>query len=162
MGRREKLIHVHQMKAKLRVCLGCGRWHYKDVCPACLSESWRAIEDDEYRNMLESLTGKRSCAEMDAAELQRIEFKFQNCGWVDTGQASHFVTMAKRRLIGVIFTEGQRAFGPDACKARIEGFLESKTGNRKLIKASDEELRMVIGWLRRAQKHSKTEEEQHG
>lgn len=153
MGRREKIIHIHQMKAKLHKCLSCGCYHYKDICTKCASPSWITIEDDEYREILTSLTGKSSCSDMDEFELQRIEFKFQSFGWVDTSQGRYAMTAARRRLIAIIFTEAQMIFGDEKHKARIEGFVEKKTGNKRLDHCSEDQLRMVIGWIRRAAKY---------
>ena len=62
---------------------------------------------------------------------------------------------ARKKLIAVIFSEGKKVFGETEAKARIEGFVEKKTVNKYLTNCSEEQLRMVIGWIRRTGKYQK-------
>lgn len=153
MGRREIISNIHEMKSKVKVCLNCGRRHYKPICPVCLSPSWRKMEDDEYRALLVQKTGRMSCSDLDEEDLQIIKDEFRAYGWVDIREGRISMAKARKKLIAVIFSEGKKVFGETEAKARIEGFLEKKTGNKYLSSCSEDQLRMVIGWIRRSAKY---------
>ncbi|MCP4113193.1 MAG: regulatory protein GemA [Desulfobacteraceae bacterium] len=39
------------------------------------------LDEDTYRDLLESETGRRSAADMDEAELEAVIIRMKNCGW---------------------------------------------------------------------------------
>lgn len=155
MGRKETIGKIHEMKSKIRVCANCGRMHYKPICPKCLSPSWHLMDDGEYRTVLCRLTGNLSCSMLDDESLQRVYDEFRSYGWVDIREGRISLAKAKKKLISVIFSEGKKLFGENEYKARIEGFVEKKTGSKYLSSCSEDQLRMVIGWIRRSEKYHK-------
>ena len=155
MSRSQMISKIHEMKSKLRRCSGCGRWHYKPICPECLSPEWRLMDDVEYRTILAKLTGKLSCSVLDDEDLQRVFDEFRSYGWLNVRQGRISMAKARKKLIAIIFSEGKKVFGETEAKARIEGFVEKKTGNKYLTNCSEEQLRMVIGWIRRTGKYQK-------
>lgn len=155
MSRSQMISKIHEMKSKARRCSKCGRLHYRPICPQCLSPEWRLMDEGEYRSILARLTGKLSCSVLDDEDLQRVLDEFKSYGWLDVRQGRISMAKARKKLIAIIFSEGKKVFGETEAKARIEGFVEKKTGNKYLTNCSEEQLRMVIGWIRRTGKYQK-------
>lgn len=155
MSRSQMISKIHEMKSKARRCSKCGRLHYRPICPQCLSSDWRKMDDGEYRSILARLTGKLSCSVLDDEDLQRVLDEFKSYGWLDVRQGRISMARARKKLIAIIFSEGKKVFGETEAKSRIEGFVEKKTGNKYLTNCSEEQLRMVIGWIRRTGKYQK-------
>lgn len=151
---RKKLIGlIHQQKAKAKVCDICKKVFFSDKCPDCQAGGHR-IRDEEYRSFLQLYAGKTSCSQMDEIELKMVATAFDDLGY--RGYWKRRSEEHRRRqtqTIHIIKKEAARVLG-EFWADRLDGFVDKVIKKDSLYELDDNELRQVIGWLRRLKKSS--------
>jgi len=140
MPRNDKIALIHIAKAKANVCAN-GSITF-NIC-----ENQTKLSDEQYRNLLKDITGKHSCSTMTDDDLDKVVKFFQCAGFVKKVEVSQELK-ARQKTIGVILFLARKVLG-DNYESRLESFLFKKTGEFKLYKLDDKQLRQVVGWLRR-------------
>lgn len=157
-----RLVHVAEHKA--RFCLTCGTVSYAErSCPSCGSVYLNPMRDSRYREVLVSLTGKRSCADMDDDELRKVLAFFVAAGFEPKAQASPkaVAERAERKarygLLNEIARRAKQVLGP-SWMTRVRRFVQVevlKDDSSDLEDCSDIELRKVIGWINRTDRYNR-------
>lgn len=143
--------------AHLQICLKCDNPFFGIDCPKCGSRYYRTASEDDYRGFLERITGKRSCKDMSALELMKLNGELLKIGWQKRiDEERDKAKEAKRRTKNYIQAEAERIFGAEA-RSRVEGFCLKVIG-KSFSRLNDLELRRVIGWIHRTEKHSKKDQ----
>ncbi len=137
---------IHIAKSATKVCPNCNSYVIENkTCPNCCSHNLQPLDKAKYRELLKSLTAVESTKFMDHREKEKVYHFFIELGFkpkISPYQAG------RRRTIGIILNMAKERLGT-SWDARLRGFTKSKTGHEELRKCSDQELRMIIGWLRR-------------
>lgn len=159
-----KLIHIAR-NITFR-CPACGKLISKDVSsiPVCsdCAISMVPMTDEDYRKLLLSLTGKESAKFLDEEELEKVYMLFKSCGFnVRTKANMDLVEQeyqdGRKKTIGIILSEAKRTLGP-SWKHRLDKFVASKNnGETVLYRLPDNQLRQVLGWIRRNAKAAKSD-----
>lgn len=161
--RRKKLIKlIHIAKSNVMECCFCGRLSIHGACPVCL-EYTVPLSDERYRQILKDVTGKESTRFMDEDELQKVYSVFTAAGFApidkkELDSVERAYQDGRRKTIGVALRLAKQTLGSD-WENRLEGFVFSKTEKKKLYQLDDNQLRMVVGWLRRRKKYNTAENE---
>lgn len=162
MTRKEYIQLIHIARSKAVTCPACHKIRCRDqdngpaVCSDC-GIDMEPMDEDQYRRILSTVTGKTSSKDMDEEELAKVWQVFTTAGFKPrTGSSIDQVRAdwkeGRRKTIGVIMSEAKRTLGP-SWEHRLEKFVASKNnGETRLYKLSDASLRQVIGWLRRSAK----------
>lgn len=135
----------------------------------CLAHE-RAWSDDEYRDILHGLTGKRSAADLDEAGLARAIAVISQRS-VSVGQAEP-ATDAEWRFIATAAAEKRPLLRKIAAtctalgvrRAYAEGIARRQSGgvDRRLEMCSYDELRKIAGALSRTQQYRQRQAEKAG
>ncbi|MGD1818238.1 MAG: phage protein GemA/Gp16 family protein [Pleomorphochaeta sp.] len=153
--KREKLIQlIHVASKNAKKCAKCKRLFYEGSCPSCDSMIYIQFSREEYTNLLQTITGKKSCKDLQDFELEKVYEVFRKAGFVPVSNKPEIIKeidKGNRGTIHMIFERGKEVLGP-AYKKRIYGFVRIKYKGKPLNNLSKNELRAVIGWINRMSK----------
>lgn len=153
MNRLELIKMIHVAKANTRECSFCGKVTVEGACPEC-REYTMPLSEPRYRRILRDLTGKESTKFMADDELEKVYSLFKEAGFSPLVRGEDEVAReyykSRKKTIGVILSLAKKNLG-QSWEERLEGFVFSKTGKKKLYELDDNQLRQVVGWLRRSE-----------
>lgn len=157
-----RLIHIAKHAAKF--CLTCNAVSYAERnCPSCGSAYLNPMRDSRYREVLETLTGKQSCADMDEGELRKVLDFFRAAGFkpkapvTPKAVAERAERKARYGLLNEIARRAKQVLGP-SWMVRVRRFVQVevlKDDSSDLEDCSDVELRKVIGWINRTDRYNR-------
>lgn len=150
---RDKMIKIiHVWSGRLQICLGCNEFFTGVIC-TCGNQFYRKATEDDYRRFLTQITGKSSCALMTDQELQLVFKEMIEIGCDNHKEDRKKAVNARKKLRYIIRVEATKLFDGYA-QVRVDGFCEKVIG-KPLPMLNDQDLRRVIGWLRRTEKSMK-------
>jgi len=153
MSRRSLLAAIHIAKKVTRMCTGCNRLFFGELCPSCGARG-RPMEEWEYRQFLSAVTGEDSCSHADDEDLRKVLDLFDRAGFRDAypyASPQKSAWRARQGTIAQIHRRAHQVFGLDG-NTRIEGFMRKVIGKQDLKFCDEVELRRIIGWINRTAK----------
>ena len=155
MERKAIIREIHIRKQVASECVCCKSVYFGIGCPACGSTLSRELSEDRYRIFLAEITGKRSCSDMSMEELSAVISQMDKVGWPEYAELERRNHReSRKRTIGIIIASAKNALG-ESWEERLCGFMAAKIGKERLWSCTDNELRMLIGWLRRTERFGK-------
>ncbi|WP_320130276.1 phage protein GemA/Gp16 family protein [uncultured Sphaerochaeta sp.] len=157
MSRNSKLARIHLAKLKAETCSSCGKILFcvSGECPECGCMSRASLKDQEYRKLLESLTGKTSCHDMNDNQLRKVMDLFDRAGFA---KAYPYEPPPERKQKYAVIRQIERrakiVLGP-GWAIRVDGFCTKTFGKSGLTNLNPVQLRNVIGWINRLDKSQK-------
>lgn len=142
-----KLIHI--AKAKARTC-NCGRLSFEPVCPQCGKPTQR-IPDFWYRSILESMGGADTCSMIDTEGLQKVMDTFDKAGFSSLSKPKPQKRTEAQQLY-IVRREASKLLG-EHWEDRLNGYVWKKFGRDSYSDCAYEEIRDVIGFVRRTAKY---------
>ena len=152
-NRKRMIADIHFIASRMQVCLKCDQIFF-GVCCLCGNKYYRKATEADYRGFLHDVTGKRSCADMSNEELFAVLAEMEKRGWLEyTKEERKRSTEVRNKMRHIIRQEATRLFRGYA-QIMVDGFCEKVIG-KPLSRLNEQELRRVIGWLRRYEKSMK-------
>lgn len=151
------MARIHIAKAKALICDRHGLFFARSgCCPRC-GAIGGSLPDYLYRQILLAAGGFDSCRHMDEKDLEAVMRLFDDAGFArawphETPQTA--IDKANKALIRRIFQLGWIVFGKGYAE-RISGFVRKCIGKESIYGCDQNELRKVVGWIRRAGKTAK-------
>lgn len=158
MTRKDYIKLIHIARNMTFRCPACGKLISKEmnISPVCndCGLTLEPLSDADYRKLLSNITGKESSKFLADEELEKVYQLFISCGFrprtesrID--QIEHDYQEGRRKTISIILSEARRTLGP-SWQYRLEKFIASKNnGQTMLYKLPDNQLRQILGWVRR-------------
>lgn len=151
------IARIHIAKAKALNCEKHGLFFSKSgCCPKC-GELGGSLPDYLYRQILLATGGYDSCRHMDEKDLEAVmgfmdEAGFSKAWPHETPKKA--MEKANEVLIRRIFQLGWIVFGKGYAE-RINGFVKKCIEKESIYGCDQNELRKIVGWIRRAGKTAK-------
>lgn len=108
------------------------------------------LDDDTYRDFLETLTGKRSASELSHGELDKVVAAFKKEGWQPEKNNLYADSATRQqRMVFALWIELSRAgVIEDNSRAALNTFVKRQTGIDSLTWCSPSDLNLIIEGLK--------------